>query len=352
MRVNITVQNKDGVSMYYSQETINSFELISQYNLVLPSATVDLQIKFSGDLIFFKEPNLKIKVDFGFDDKTNTYFFRSIESKIIFDMKTSSVTLFCLPVYRSGYLMSQIRSFKDKKSEEVIPTLANDIGFANIVCDIKTDDEQTWIQYNNKNFEFLREVVLHSKLADDTDTSILGLTFEDEFWCVSYNDLMKNPPVMTIKDYIFNTTTIEIGNAEKDLILKPGAKVSEFKLLDGERIPQNIFDFVLNSIENLSDITNDNYVSYKLNFGNTFDLYNSMPLKNQQRWYELENNNLVFELANLDGSLKMFDIVEVKLNTSYNGLESIIDGLYFISGIVYSFGKSGYKTKIRLSKRV
>ena len=353
MRVNVTIINIDETEMFFSQETINSFSLTSQTGLILPSAKIDLQIKNAKDLEYFREKNLKIKFDFGFDDKTNTYIFRAIETKIEFNIKTSSVRMFCLPIYRNGYLFSQINSFKDMNSYEIIPNIVADIGIdiSNIFCDIETDDVQTWIQYNNKNYEFLREVIIHSNLSDSTDVSINAFTLDDRFFCMSYNRLMKNKPSIIIKDYIFNKTTIEIGNGEKDLILKEGTKISEFKLLDGERIPQNKFDFTLDKSEENSNITNDNFISYKINFGNTHPLYNFTPLKNRQRWYELENNDLIFELPNLDGSLDLLDIIEISLKTSYEGLSEIIDGIYFISGKTYKFEGGSFKTIFKISKR-
>ena len=354
MRVNVTVINKDGVSMYFSQEMIESFDITDNIGLILPSATVSLQIRFSADIEFFKELNLKVKFDFGFIDKTNTYFFRAVEQKILFQPNTATVTLFCLPTFRSGYLLSQIKSYKDKKTEELIPTIAKDIGIEppKIFCDIKTDDEQTWIQYNNPSFDFLREVVLHSKLANPEDTSLVAFTMNDEFWCVSYKDLMAKGPILTIKDYNFNGTEINIGDAEKDLIYKAGAKICEFKLKDEKRVPQSIFDFLTDSTVDNTPITNDNYVDYKVNFGNTYGEYNFAPLLNKQRWYELENNTLKIKFENLDGSLKMFDIVEVKLSTSYTGgITPIIDGKYFISGVNYSLRNGKFSTTFKISRK-
>ena len=67
--------------------------------------------------------------------------------------------------------------------------------------------------------------------------------------------------------------------------------------------------------------------------------------------YELENNDLIFELPNLDGSLDLLDIIKVSLKTSYEGLGEIIDGIYFISGKTYKFEGGSFKTIFKISKR-
>jgi len=353
MRVKVTVVNEGGKEMYFNQSNIDSFSITDNIGLVLPNAIIGLKIVAQADVEFFNELNLKVKVEFGFTDKTNTYYFRAVEQRIKFNPTSMIVTMFCLPTYRSGYLLSQIKSYKDKKTEELIPTIAKDIGIKppKIFCDIKTDDKQTWIQYNNPTYDFLREVVEHTELANKKDIHVVGFTMNDEFWCVSYKDLIAKPPVFEVKGYNFSDLELKFGDAEKDLIYKAGTRVCEFDLLDENRISQTVTDSVTKPTEKNTPISNDNFLGYKVNFGNTHKDYNFMPLHNKQRWYELENNTMKLKFKNLDGTLKMFDIVEIKLGTSFHGLTGIIDGKYFISGVNYSYQNGSFSTTFKISRR-
>jgi hypothetical protein len=107
----------------------------------------------------------------------------------------------------------------------------------------------------------------------------------------------------------------------------------------------------LTKSEEDTNISNDNYVDYKVNFGNTFPDFNFTPLLNKERWYELENHDIYFEMANLDGKMKLLDIVEISLSSQYPHIREFIDGKYFISGIEYVFREKKFRTKFRLSRR-
>jgi len=346
MEVKVAVKNKEQ-TMYFSQENISSFSITEDIGLVLPSCVISFNIRYSKDLEFFKDKNLKVFIDFVFKDKTVPFIFTTIETNIQFNMESSTVTLNCLPFYREGYLRSRIFS-KDDTTVNVIKEVVKDMGIEEdkIECLDETDDKQVWIQYQ-KNYEFLRELITHSKLKDDEDSSLIAYT-RDGFLFKSYNELIKKKESLIIKDYNFNNTSIMVGNADKDLILKPGTKVMEFKLIDGERIPQDIVNFTVDS--NFEEDNNDNYIDYLVNFGNTFDDYNFMPLHNYQRWYEIENNTITLDFANIDGSLRIGDVIKLDLDSSYNGFTSILNGKYIITGLNYSLDKT-FKTKIKLSKK-
>jgi len=352
MEILVTFTNKDDEKKYFSKERLNSFSLSSQSDLILPNGTISVQLPTAVDVGFFREKNLLVEIDFKYTDTTNKMIFRVVEHTLTFSRLGVNVEFFMLPIWREGYLMSRIKAFEEK-TQDLIPTLVSDMGISpkNIFCDIKTDDKMKWIQYNNRNYEFLKELTEHIKLVDAEDSILVGYNLYDEFLCLSYNETIKRKPALTFKDYAFLSSKITFGNADKEFIFKKGTKISEFRYLSGDRIPQGVQGFALENTSENSKIENDFYLDYKVNFGNQYDDFNFTPLQNHQKWFELENDSMELSFDGLDGILKLFDVVKIDLKVSLEQMSETIDGLYIVTGVNYSLVDETYKTIIKLSRK-
>lgn len=360
MEVNIDIKTKEK-TLHFKPLEIKKLKLFSEYNLALPYLEATVSIKHFPDIKFLKERNLKVEISIKFKDTTKKYKFITTEQEINFNLKTASFSFFAFPVWYKEILKERIQSFNKGTSGKKIDSV-NCIKnlFGSFLPDLKTnidlkaDDEQIWIQYGNKTIDFLREVIIHSH---SEKTALTGFRKDDIFSLLDYDKQIKTKPVLTIKNISsIKNISLHLGNTIKDTFFSEGIQVKEFKLIDDKqtRIPSSQKVYI--NKEKLKNANNekDFALDYKVNFGNTHPKFNSSPLTNQTKWYNLENNIFEIELEDFF-FYDLFEVVSVKIPKKEGATIQfpIMNGEYIIIGVINIFenATNERKTILRITKR-
>ena len=361
MEINITITTPKK-KLYFNHLHINDLTLFSESNLSLPYLEGTVNILHFPDIQYLKDRNLKVEVEFKYSDKSKKYEFITTEQEIEFNEKNAVFKFFAFPTWYSDILKERIVSFNDGKAGKPLSSVdcikklfGNYLTSIKPLIDFKTDDKQIWIQYNNKTIDFLREVILHSYVADKIP--LVGFRKDNIFMFLDYDKQIKKDPVLTIRNLqILDSVKIHFGNAIKDTFFAKGVKVREFKLIDEKetRIPsteeKHENEISPENAKNEKDFT----IAYKVNFGNTHKHYNQAPLLNQSKWYMLENNTLILEMKDFY-DYDLFDVIKIKFSVRDGTIipYSFLNGEYVITGIVNTFKDFGNDTKtiLKITKK-
>lgn len=275
----------------------------------------------------------------------------------------------------SGYLKVddffapiKTRSFKNKKSQEVLSTIANESGlkFKN-PQNINTNDKMTWYQINKTNYDFIPHILSRSYIQNDvllyyanTNNEMILTSLKKELKkqdsIIAKYDIDKyNRSVLSDEDsknVWFSSYDLTNVCSYFNRIIGYGAEYTYNNNDDGSEVYEQFKDE--------DKITDYIFRQKSLNgqnvFNSTFGAYNNKNLYNEnyfgsfvKNYYLLATHlscSLVININSLS-TVKLFDKINLMLPSLLdNSISDPYSGLYIIGGITHFVSKGGMYQKM------
>lgn len=348
---NVVIESPDIGKILLNEGNIVELSTIEEGNLGIPSIELSFVIINPNDFAIVMDKNVNITLTVDNSKQKKSFYYKSTYHRVQ-DQSGDKyvVAMRGIVSIRDFLFTSNIRSFSDKKSTDVLASVLSECDYL-YKSEAKSDDSQSWIQYNNSNIEFIKELIERSYISEE-DFLLPFISASGNIVIDTYETLISKPKKMDILGRIYSSLIFENGDESSDVDYGQGTKLLEFILNTDKRIPQDVdYDESVNSTKNKVHASSRTIFDYQLNYGNTHIHFNRTYLMNKVFLNEFNNNTVILSFNDdflIDTGLS--EVVDFDPTRDNKHAPKLLKGLYLLSGIFFHY-KSGKKSTTILLNR-